>query len=788
MRLDNLVLDIRSAFRNVRRYPVASIVAVLSLAAGIGATAVTLTVRDVVFHKPPPLYKAPAQLSWVQVGRAERGITPAGGPVPAPLFSIWKEMLGPAIAGATGRGLREIRVDDRTENVPVRAVTPGFLAVLGVSPVLGHDFPPASGSASESPPVLLSYGVWRRLFDGRTDAIGRTIWIDNKPYTVSAVLPAQFWFSEMHSPIWTQVDPAALAPEEALDTVVRRPAGVTHDALEYQLRNGLVEYARGLPADRRHLLMRVSGIEGTPLGRQVALVLPYLLSASVLLTLLIACANVAVLMIAQWTSREQEIAIRASIGASRVRIVRTLLTESVAIAVCGGVLGVCAALALRGWIVSRGTETLFFDLTVDPWVLVQTVAIALMTGVLAGIAPALYETRRLHANPLRTFAASERVRQRWRHALVVLEITVTTALLVETGAMVDGYRRTRSAELGFDTRPLLTARVENPRGVHVKPVLDALDRMPGVSLAAATTSAPYGSSRANTMVSADAGGATNVGAERIRISEAYFAALGVGMRAGRPFSTHDVPASRIAILNETLARSLFQQRSAIGERVTIDETPYDVVGVVADFTSNPLQWREPSPRLFLPLQRDGREQRRLNLLIRTEGDPGSLARSVARELREMQSGNIASAVTFDQIIDVMGQEILVGTAPLFPLIAIGVLLTTAGIYGILAFALARRSRELAIRVAMGATGRDLAGLVARHTAQLVITGCGAGIAGTFALSRVVRAGGGAGSIFDPAAHVFAWPIVVILTVGVLAAFVPARRATRIDPAVLLRTN
>jgi predicted permease len=781
--LDDLVLDTRSAARTLRRYPVASTVAVLSLAFGIGATSVTLTVRSIIFHKPPPLYDAPAQLSRVHVAPAQGRPSPAGA-VPAPLAAIWKERLGSSIAGATGRGVRDVRVADRTEQVPIRAVTPGFLSVLGVSPELGHDFPQASGTISGSPAALLSYGVWRRLFDGRPDAIGHSIWIDNQPYIVAGILPREFWFAEMHSPVWTQIDPAALAPEEVLDVVVRRGAGVTHAALESQLRPGLAEYARGLPADRRNLLIRVSGVEGTPLGRQVALVLPYLLGASVLLTLLIACANVAILMMAQWTSREQEIAIRASIGASRLRIVRSLLTESILIAVCGGGLGICAALALRGWIVSRGTETVFFNLSLDPWILAQTIAVALTAGIAAGIAPALYETRRLHANPLRAIAGSERVRQRWRHALVVFEITVTTALLVEMGALIDGYRRTRSAELGFDSRPLLTAYVDNPRSVVVRQVLEGLDGMPGVSIAAATTAPTYGSPRPSSKL---ATGANEVGADRSAISAAYFSALGVAMRAGRPFANHDRPSSRIAILNETLARKLFPQRSSIGERIRIDGIPHDVVGVVADYLSNPLQ-REPGARVFLPLQLDGSEQRRINLLIRAEGDPGALARNVARALREAQPGNISNAVTFDQIIRVGGQEILVGTVPLFPLIAIGVLLTSAGIYGVLAFAITRRSRELALRVALGATRRDLARLVTRQTASLVVTGCTAGIAGTFALSRVVRAGGGAGSIFDPELYVFTLPVVVIVAIGVLAAFLPARRAARIDPAVLLRTN
>ncbi len=210
--------------------------------------------------------------------------------------------------------------------------------------------------------------------------------------------------------------------------------------------------ARLRPAGERDVRLLVSGIEGTPIGRQVALFLPYLLGTSVLLTLLIACANVAILLIAQWTTREHEIAIRASIGASRGRIVRALLTESVLIALCASVLGVCVTLILRTWVLrSAGgaADDMFFDLSLDGRLFLQAAGVAFITGVLAGIAPALYETRRLHGNPMRTIATSDRVRQRWRHSLVVLEITITVALLVETAAMIDGYLRARSAQMGY---------------------------------------------------------------------------------------------------------------------------------------------------------------------------------------------------------------------------------------------------------------------------------------------------------------------------------------------------
>jgi len=778
---DQLLQDVRCAARNMRRYPVASLVAILSLAAGIGATTVTLTIRNVIFRKPPPTYQQPEQLSKVQVASPENPLRPVGNPVPVALYARWRETIGPSMAAYTSLGERTVRTDDRTEVVRLRAVTPALLGVLGVTPSLGLSFP-ASATASSGPPsAILSHRVWQQLFDQRQDAIGRVLWIDDQPHTVIGVMPERFWFSDMDSPIWTALDPRTLPAEATLGVVVRRPAGVTPAMLDARLQSGLTDYAQHLPAGQRRLAVHVSGLEGTPLGQQISFVLPYVLGTSVLLTLLIACANVAILMIAQWTAREHEIAIRASIGATRGRIVRSLLTESVLVAACGGVLGVCATFALRGWIVQRGGNIAFYDLAIDMRVLLQTAVVALLTGVAAGIAPALYETRRLHTNPLRTIATSDRVRQRWRHALVVFEIAVTIALLVVTATMIDGYWRARHGEMGYPTRPLMNARVDNQNGVPTTQILDVLTTIPGVAAAAASRTSRQ-------PVTADATGSEPASAERGEISAGFFSALGVRMRAGRPFSRSDSSASRTAIVNETLAARLFQGRDPIGARIWIAKVPYDIVGVVADYASSPLRAGSPEPRVFVPLAFDSKDVRRLNFIVRAEGDPGALVQTVRREVREVAAGTVVpNAETVDQMIEVMGQEMMLGTAPFFPLVTIGMLLTAAGIYGVLAFAIARRSRELAVRVAVGASASDVVRLVTAHTIRLIAAGSTLGLVLMFGLSRVVRAGGGAGSIWDPGLHAFVLPVLVVVAVGAIATWIPSRRALKIDPVVLLRT-
>jgi putative ABC transport system permease protein len=781
---DGLRQDLRAAARSIARYPVSALVAVISLAAGVGATTATLTIRTVIFHRPPPAYSHPEQLSRIQVGRPDRPIVP-GSAVPGGLFTIWRDTLGPAIAAATpSRVSKDVRTADRTDTIPVRAASSNLFPVLGVAPVLGRDF-----SDHRTDEAILSYRLWLRLFDQRRDAIGETIWIDNQPHTVVGVLPPRFWFGDMMSAIWVPLAPSTASSQESFQVVVRRAPPITPDRLAPQLQVGLTQYASGLSAGERPLQLKVSSVNGTPVGDAVSIMLPYVLATCVLLTLLIACANVAILMIAQWTAREHETAIRASLGASRGRIVRALLTESLLIAIAGGALGVCVTFALRGVIVYRGgIGASLFDLTIDPVVLMQSALITLVSGMAAGLAPALYETRRLHANPLCAIVSPDRIRQRWRHALVVLEITLTVALLVVTSSMVDGYQRARAAQLGFPTRPLLTARVENPSGVPAPQILDIVAQLPGVAVAAAATSVPFAASGPHERVAADSGGRNAGVAERATVSAGFFAALDVPIRAGRAFAAIDLPPARNAIVNETLARRLFPGSDAVGRQAWIGQTAYDIVGVVADYSTNPLPSPDDAAKLFLPMAARAPDVKRLQLLIRAANDPVPLVQAVRRAVRDAAPGNIVTgAFTLDQIIVVMGQEMLVGTAPLAPLVAIGMLLTAAGIYGVLAFAVARRSRELAVRVAIGATNRDLVRLVTSHTFRLLALGSTCGIALTSAVARIVRASGGGGSIYDPAWPAFVVPIILVATIGALATWIPSRRVTRINPAVLLRT-
>ncbi len=535
----------------------------------------------------------------MQVGSPENPIRTGGGEVQAGMYAEWLPSLGSHLA-ASGRAVTlEVRTSDRSATIPTRAVTASLFDVLGVQPILGRAFP-ATPDVDGPTPALLSHRVWQELFDGRIDIVGLPLWIDNRSFIVSGVMPERFWYVDTDSPVWTPLDVGRLSPDTPLDVVVRRPSSTTPAMLEAQLHPGLMSYVGRLPVGQRRMKVAVTGIEGTPLGRQVSVALPYMLSAAVLLTLLIACANVAVLLIAQWTARTHEIAIRAAIGASRLRIVRSLLTESVAIAATSGVLGVATVLALRPLVLRGGGDSVFYDLSVSPRTFVSTALVALFAGIVAGLGPALYGTRSPQGHPFRAIGGSARTPQRWTHALVVLEIAVTVALLVEASALLDGYRRWTRPSMGFDTRPLVVANVQNQSEMPVAKLLETVRALPGVLSAAASTAVPLRARAASVRVAATPG-AEGLAAERPASSASFFSALGVPLLAGRPFGESESDSSRAAILGEALASRLFPGGNAIGATVWIGGAPYDVVGIAADYADRPLQPVHVRLRVFMPM-------------------------------------------------------------------------------------------------------------------------------------------------------------------------------------------
>ena len=785
---DQLQQDLRTALRGIRRYPIACAIAVISLAGGIGATTITLLLRNAIFVAPPPLYHDAASLSYL---RAPTPTSPRG-LVPAELFKLWLNdaAFNGAVAAVSAPRQQNVRAGDQVVSRPIRAVTPNILTTLGVRPLLGRSF--EQWDDRGDPPVIIGAGVWFNLFDQREDAIGQSILIDGKAHTVIGVMPRRFWYSSMESLIWTRIEPAAIPGAAMLDVVIRRPHGMNEAAISERLGAGLAAFIAQLPADQRQVRFVILPMRGTPIGNAVGPIVVILLTSAVLLTLLIASTNVAVLMMAQWTSREHEIAVRASLGGSRGRIIRSLLTESTLIAVAGGLLGIALTFALRGVAIRNVPTAEMFDLSIDWVIVVQAAMVTIAAGLLTGVAPAFYETRRLHINPLGAIRGSDRVRQRWRHALVVFEISTTVALLVATGAMLASYGKSLNDSPGFETRPIFSARVEQVNGINPERILERIRSVKGVASAEVALTVPYLAIGPGFQVSSDPAATVPIEARGGAIGPEYFTTLGVRLRAGRAFESRDAAGNEpVAIVNDLLAGQLWPSASgdavaaALGRQVFIERRPHTVIGVVTGYSVTAI--RPVRPMAFTPFAQLQEAPHRAEFVVRADGDPGPLTQTVRREVDALGGGIVVDGVTtIDQIKQIIGQEIIVGTLPLFPLIATGMLLTAAGIYGVLAFAVSRRATELAVRMAVGATGRDLLKLVAAHSLRMLGAGTAIGVALTYALTRIAQ---GRGGVFDsPGWEAFVVPMAIILVIGTIATLIPMRRAMRINPSSLLRTT
>jgi predicted permease len=590
--------------------------------------------------------------------------------------------------------------------------------------------------------------------------------------------------------VWVAVDPRLIPADAGLEVIVRRAPAMSPVALTALLQRGLDAYngerAPGSPA----LHMLVSRVQGTPMGAAMSLALPYIIGFAVTLTLFLGCANAAILLIAQWTERETDTAVRLSLGAGRGRLVRTLLTEAVFLSVAAGVGGVLTAFAVRWWITTRsGIDLTMFDLSIAPRVLVDALLISIGAGVLAGIAPAVYETARLQTNPLRGLQSSDRTRHRWSNALVIAEVAATVGLLVMTTSMVSAYQRIRNARFGFDTSHVAVAIVNNARGIPVRPLLDGARAATGVRVAAMAVNAPLFGGRSRQVVTANASGEGATRAQANAATSDFFTAFGIAMREGRTFAEHETPESGVAIVNEALARRLFGRGPFVGRQIWIDKVPKSVVGVVSDYAASWTEFDTIEPKVFVPLAPQPRAARGLVLIARAD-NPSSVLQPLQRTIRTVggPDTSVTDVYTYPQMLGSLSNEWLVSIAPLGPLIAIGIALTAAGIYGVLSFAIARRTRELAVRVALGATARDQVSLVAVRSARLVAIGAGGSVGVTFVLAQIARIAGAAGTVMEPPWTAFVLPVVIMVTVAAIATWLPTRRVRRIDPALLMRTT
>jgi predicted permease len=804
-----LLQDLRYALRQLRKNFGVALAVIFVLAVGIAANSVTFTILEAALLRPLP-YPDPDRLVQVWETRTTGAFTRMEASYPdfadfRDGNTVFEKLGGYSQVGLTTNG------PDGTEQAYGCVVSGNFFDVLGVRPSLGRVFTAGEESPQSERTVMLSYAGWQRRFGGDPQIVGRTIVINDLPRILIGILPRDFQFAPSGAAeFWL--------PARAEGFRLRRnlhwfhPVGRLKPGIDLaKAQSGMAALAKGLEQQYPDSNAGV-GVQLVSLREQiVGSVRPVmlLLMTAVGFLLLITCGNLAGLLLIQAVARQKEMSIRLAIGASRWRIVRQLLTESCLLALLGGVAGA----ALSKWLLPLAMsmlpkEALRFmpawqDLRVDAGFLLFAMGLALVTGVLFGLAPALVALRPGLRETLHESGASTsgRGRTRIRGVLVVAEIAMAIVMLYGAGVMLKSLSQVLRVDPGFWTANLLTLDVglgnrddAQSRAFH-RDLMARLSALPGVTGVATISTLPL-TGGGNTSIFVREGHRTSGNTEdqeanSREISANYFSVMGVPLHAGRFFSESDEPSSpHVAIINQTLAERMFPGESPIGKRIdftyTKDPNIWEIVGIVGDENATALD-AKPNPIIYTPFLQS--PDSGMSVVVRTAYAPESLGVAAQRAIHELDAKVTVSDVqSMTQLID-NSPSIFLRRLPAYLIAAfagVGLLLAVVGLYSLLAHSVAQRSRELGIRVALGAQQRNLLALVMSGGLRLVLAGLGIGIAAALAVGKLL-----ASFLFnvqpgDPLT--LAGVAALLLLVCLLAIYNPARRAAATDPMRALRAE
>ncbi|HKC87732.1 MAG TPA: ABC transporter permease [Blastocatellia bacterium] len=799
--MQTLWQDLRYGARVLLKNPGFSLIAVITLALGIGANTAIFSVVNAVLLRPLP-FNDPERLvmGW------NRGAEAAGGdrtPLAVADLLDWRaQSRSFAEIGAFQNIMYSYTGGDSPERVQAAGVTANFFSILGANAQLGRAFSPDEERPGAQRVALLSDGFWRKHFAADPQVVGRTINLNGASYTVIGVAPGALDFPSKLVELWTALQlqqPTRRGPY-FLNGVARLKPGVSLGQARAEALNKLKSSYEG------ELDLNVLPVNEFVVG-DVRLALLVLLGA-VTLVLLIAAVNVANLMLTRSAARVKEISIRVALGASRARIIRQLLTESLLLAAAGGLLGAMWASWGVELVLKLAPENIprLSQIGIDGRALGWTALVSLLAGVLFGLAPA-WQSSRLGVNETLKEGgrgATESLgKRRWRDLLVISELALAVMLLIGAGLLVKSFWRLQRVDSGIDTERALTMqlalrgqRYADPRQVDAfyPRLLERIQALPGVRAAAVSNSLPPD----NTEFSDDftIEGRPNVPnqpppiAYMIRVSQDYFRALDIPLRRGRYFNVADSRgAPQVAIINETMARQFFPNEDPVGKRVnTGDERNpawRQIVGVVGDVKYNGLA-EETQPAMYQPsLQATSFN---VFLIVKTEAaDPLSLVSAVRNEIRSLDPDlPVARVSTLEQHFATAVAPPRFSAMLIAIFAALALILSSVGIYGVISCSVTQRTHEIGVRVALGARSRDVLGLVVGQGMTLAMIGLGVGLGASFALTRLMKTLLFGVSPTDPLTFIV---ISALLTfVALLACFLPARRAAKVDPMIALRTE
>ncbi len=796
--MNSLWQDLRYGARALLKNPSFSLIAVITLALGIGANTAIFSVVNAVLLKPLP-FKEPERLVMVW----NRGAEAAGGdcmPLAVADLLDWRaQSRSFAEIGAFQNIMFNYTGGDSPERVQAAGVTGNFFSMLGVLPSLGRTFSADAERPGAERVALLSDGFWRKHFAADPQAVGRTITLNGVSFSVIGVMPAALDFPNKEVELWTALQlqqPTRRGPY-FLRGVARLKPGISLDQARAEA-NTLKSSFEG------ELDLNVLPVNEFIVG-EVRLALLVLLGA-VTLVLLIAAVNVANLMLVRSAGRVKEISIRAALGASRVRIIRQLLTESLLLALAGGLLGsLWASWGVR-LLLEMAPDNIprLSQIGIDGRVLGWTALASLLTGVLFGLAPAWQSSRLSLNEALKEGGRSTTEspgKRRWRDLLVVSELALAVMLLIGAGLLVKSFWRLQRVDPGVDTERVLTMQLALRGQQYTDPqrvdafylrLLERVQALPGVRAAAVSNSLPPDSTEFSDDFTIEGRPAVPDQpppiAYVIRVSQDYFRAFNIPLRRGRYFSAADSDgAPQVAIIDETMARQFFPNEDPIGRRVNMgDERQpswWQIIAVVGDVKYTGLAG-ETQPTLYQPLIQATSWNAFLS--VRAEAaDPLGLAASVRNEIKSLDRELPVSRVgTMEQRFATAVAQPRFGATLVALFAALALILASVGIYGVISYSVTQRTHEMGIRIALGARSRDVLRLVVKRGMTLTVIGVAIGLIASFALTRLMKTLLFGVSGTDPLTFI---AVSVLLTlVALLAALVPARRATKVDPLVALR--
>jgi predicted permease len=809
----NILQDLRYGIRMLLKRPGFTLIAVLTLSLGIGANTAVFSIINAILLRPLP-YQEPDRLAYIKEELPSMGPELMGG-VSHPEFLDYKNgnQSFSGLAGfiSIGVNMTGLAVAERLQAMRVSA---DLFPVLGVKPMLGRAFSPVEDEVGKDDVVILSHGLWLRQFRADAGVLGKTLKLNERPYTVIGVTSPEFRFPIAGGPFSTEVElwvPLALTPKEIADraasfdvgVIGRLKPGVSQAQADADIAGVAARLQQQYPQIYTNKLqMRATVVGVNEQTTQAVRPLLWVLLAAVGLVLLIACANVANLLLARAASRCKEIALRAALGASRARVVRQLLTESLLLALAGGGGGLLLAVWIVGLIVRFGPTDVprLSEASVDPSVLGFTLLVSLLTAVLFGLLPAL-QSSKLNLTEALKEAGSRSGRgaesRRRLDLLAALEMAAALTLLIGAGLLVGSFLRVLRTPPGFNPEGLLTAYTSLPaerykdvdqgKAVHRR-VLERLAALPGVKSVAAATNLPMVWDWTIGMLRE--GDDNYYNASNTWVSDEYFQTVGVRLKSGRTFNSADrMDTPPVIVINETMARRHWPGENPIGKRIQWGGWAsgwLTVVGVVEDVKLSSLEAKE-KPAVYMPMFQIPRLRPTVVYFARTDGDPSALASAVRREIQAVDAElPVYDIRTMNQVISTSLAKRRFSMTLLAGFAAVALALAAIGLYGVMSYRVEQSTQEIGVRMALGAETRDVLQLTLKQGLRPAIAGLAIGLASSLALTRWMS-----GLLFGVSATdplIYAGVSSLLLCTALAAVYVPARRATKVDPMVALRAE